>query len=42
MYCIDRDLYPIIFADDTSFIFRSNTIIFLENPINPTMVKIWY
>ena len=41
---IDRDLYPIIFADDTSFIFKSDTIVSLENLINYKMIKInnWF
>ena len=41
---IDKDLYPIIFADDTSFIFKADTIVSLENIINYKMIKInnWF
>ena len=37
---IDKDLSPIIFADDTSFIFKADTIVSLENVINYKMIKI--
>ena len=41
---IDKDLSPIIFADDTSFIFKADTIVSLENVINYKMIKInnWF
>ena len=37
---IDKDLSPIIFAHDTSFIFKADTIVLLENVINYKMIKI--
>ena len=37
---IDKDLSHIIFADDTSFIFKSDTIVILKNVINYKMIKI--
>ena len=37
-------MIPIIFADDNSFIFKSDTIVSLENLINYKMIKInnWF
>ena len=37
---IDNDLSPIIFADDTSFICKADTIVSLENVINYKLIKI--